>query len=268
MAYRLFSSSYMRNVCLIILALIIFPRGITGQTTSFRAGEEIEYVIRYGLMSGGEATLSLSLDTLGEKKVYHSVLFGQTTGLPDLIYKVRDTYESYFDTVTLSPYRAVRDISEGRYRWYNEIRYDRISRIDSVIIRSKRSGDHITRRDIYDIISCFYLFRENFLARGDTLQTGDVITIYTWFADEYYPIILKYKGEEEIRTRLGKINCLAFNPVTEVGRVFKTEDDMTVWFSNDENYLPVKIRFDIFVGKVLVDLVDFRGLATPIIFNN
>jgi hypothetical protein len=83
----------------------------------------------------------------------------------------------------------------------------------------------------------------------------------TWFADELYPIQLVYAGMEEVKTRAGKIKCYKFNPITEVGRLFKTNEDASFWFSADKNCLPVKIRFDIFVGAFTVDLYSYEGLA-------
>jgi hypothetical protein len=91
-----------------------------------------------------------------------------------------------------------------------------------------------------------------------------MITIMTWFTDEYYPIRLRYLGIDEIRTRVGKIKCLKFNPVTEKGRLFKTEDDVSFWFSADKNYLPVKVRFDIFVGSFSAEITHYEGLKYPL----
>jgi hypothetical protein len=62
----------------------------------------------------------------------------------------------------------------------------------------------------------------------------------------------------------GKIKCYKFNPVTEVGRLFKTEEDVSFWFSADKNLLPVKIRFDIFVGAFMVELSSYEGLVAPL----
>ena len=59
----------------------------------------------------------------------------------------------------------------------------------------------------------------------------------TWFTDELYPIRLRYMGMEEVKTRSGKIKCYKFNPVTEVGRLFKTKEDVSFWFSADKNFL-------------------------------
>jgi hypothetical protein len=46
--------------------------------------------------------------------------------------------------------------------------------------------------------------------------------------------------------------------------LFKDEEGASFWFSADKNYLPVKARFDIFVGSFTVDLISYEGLSTPL----
>ena len=91
-----------------------------------------------------------------------------------------------------------------------------------------------------------------------------MITVMTWFTDELYPIRLRYLGTFEIKTKVGRMKCLKFNPVTEVGRLFKTEDDVTFWFTADKNFLPVRIRFEIFVGAFVAEIVSYEGLRYPL----
>ncbi len=52
--------------------------------------------------------------------------------------------------------------------------------------------------------------------------------------------------------------------MTEIGRLFKTEEDVSFWFSADKNFLPVKIRFDIFVGAFSVEIISYEGLVYPL----
>ncbi|HKK42960.1 MAG TPA: DUF3108 domain-containing protein, partial [Bacteroidales bacterium] len=201
---------------------------------------------------------------LNGKEVWHSVLSAHTTGIVDALYKVLDTYESYIDPETELPVKAIRNIREGRYRKYNEVTFDRTTRSDSAILTSKLTGIHITEPRIHDILSCFYYFRNHILPIDSNLQKGKVTTIMTWFTDELYPIRLKYIGEDVVKTKLGRIRCYKFNPVTEKGRLFKTEDDVSFWFSADKNYLPVKIRFDIFVGAFTAEITSCEGLKYPL----
>jgi hypothetical protein len=254
----------MRKLFLISFLLYLFLLPGKSQVSSYQPGEKIRYLIHYGLVSGGVATLELTTDTVAGKEVWHSVLLGRTTGMADAIFKVKDIYESFMSPETELPVKSIRNISEGRYRRYNVVMFDHKTRQDSAILTSDLTGVHITPQGIHDIISCFYWFRNHILPDIDNVKKGEMITVMTWFTDELYPIRMRYIGIEEVKTKAGKIRCHKFNPVTEKGRLFKTEEDVSFWFSADKNFLPVKIRFDIFVGSFMVDLVKYEGLVYPL----
>ena len=246
---------------LIMAASPVFPQK---PGAAYKPGEKVTYMIHYGMVNAGVTTLSVSDDTLLGKKVWHLLMDAKTIGVADALYKIRDKYESFVDPVTELPVKSIRNISEGRYRKYNEVMFDRTTRADSAILLSDLTGTHVTEQGIHDILSCFYWFRNKFMTSASVFKKGQVVTINTWFSDEFYPVSLRYDGMEEVKTKSGRIMCHRFLPVTEVGRVFESEDDMTVWFSADKNYLPVKIRFDIFVGSVTVNLTGYEGLAYPL----
>jgi hypothetical protein len=251
----------MKKAFLITAALVLSAGFISGQPSPYKAGEKVSYIVHYGPINGGIASLELKKDTFAGKEVVRSYFIAQTTGVADALYKIKDIYESYMDPVTELPVKSVRNIQEGHYRKYNVVLFDHNSRSDSAVLTSDLTGKHITQKGIHDIISCFYFFRKQFLARNYNFKKGEIISIMTWFADELYPIQLVYAGMEEVKTRAGKIKCYKFNPITEVGRLFKTNEDASFWFSADKNCLPVKIRFDIFVGAFTVDLYSYEGLA-------
>jgi hypothetical protein len=254
----------MRKIVLIIGFYLVLLTTANSQVKSYQPDERISYIIHYGLITGGVASMELRHETLNGKEVWHSVLVGRTTGLADVIFKVLDVYESYIDPKTELPVLAVRNISEGRYRRYNEVVFDHKTRKDSAILTSDLTGVHIAPQGIHDILSCFYWYRNRIFPGLDTVKIGETITVTTWFTDELYPIKMIYMGVEEIKTKAGRIRCHKFNPVTETGRLFKTEQDVSFWFSDDKNYLPVKIRFDIFVGSFMVDMIDYEGLKYPL----
>jgi hypothetical protein len=239
---------------------------LVAQQQPYMPGEKVSYQIKYGIVGSGQATLEIKEGFYKGRPVWHAVVAGQTTGLADALYKVRDVYESYIDPETDLPVFTIRNISEGRYRKYNEVGFDHTSRSDSTLLFSDLTGRHSGPKGLLDIVSCFYWFRKYYLAAGKELVPGETYKMMTWFADELYPIILRYKGKETIRIKGSRIECYRFHPVTEVGRVFKTEEDMAMWFTADENFLPVKVRFDIFVGSFHVDMTNYEGLRAPLKF--
>jgi len=254
----------MKHLFLIPVLIIIFSLSADGQTYSFQPGEKISYIVHYGLINGGIANLEIVSDTLNGREVWHSKIMGKTIGLADALFKVLDIFESYIDPQTELPLKSIRNVHEGRYRRYNEVIFDHKTRSDSTILTSDLTGIHIAPPGIHDILSCFYWMRNHILPNIENYKKGDMITIVTWFTDELYPINMKYLGPEEVRTRSGRIKCYKFNPVTEVGRLFKTEEDVSFWFSADKNFLPVKIRFDIFVGGFVCEIVNYEGLQYPL----
>ncbi len=242
----------------------LMPALSFGQEFSYQPGEKVHFEIHYGVIQAGIGSLELVTDTFRGKEVWHSVFLGKTTGMAEALFRVKDVYESYIDPETELPVFSIRNIQEGRYRKYNEVIFDRYTRPDSAILTSDLTGIHITEPGIHDIVSSVYYFRNHYLPDFANFKRGDVITIMTWFTDELYPIRLRYLGPDEVKTKVGRIRCLKFNPVTEVGRLFKTEEDMSFWFSADENFLPVKIRFDIFVGAFSAEIVSYEGLKYPL----
>jgi hypothetical protein len=245
------------------ISLIISVR-LQGQAVSYKVGEKVHYTIQYGFITAGNATLELKKDTFNCNEVWHSKLTARTTGMAEALFKVLDIYESFVDSVTELPVKSIRNVHEGRYRKYNVVTFDHKSRADSSVLNSDLTGIHIAPPGIHDILSCFYFFRNHILPVDSNLKKGELTNIMTWFCDELYPIRLRYIGTEVVKTKVGKIKCYKFNPVTETGRLFKTEEDVSFWFSADKNFLPVKIRFDIFVGSFTCEIMSYEGLIYPL----
>jgi hypothetical protein len=254
----------MKRIYCITGVILLMSAFAEGQAVSYKVGEKVTYAIQYAFITAGSGTLELSSDTLNGKEVWHSKLAARTTGMAETLFKVLDIYESFIDPSTELPVKSIRNIHEGRYKKYNIVLFDHKTRADSSILTSDLTGKHIAPPRIHDILSCFYFFRNHILPVDSNLKKGELTTIITWFCDELYPIRLKYLGTDEVKTRVGKIRCYKFNPVTETGRLFKTEEDVTFWFSADKNFLPVKIRFDIFVGAFTCEIMSYKGLVYPL----
>jgi len=222
-------------------------------TIPFAAGETLTYQVRYGFLVGGTSTFSLTEESYHKKTIFHAKAVGESTGFANAIYGVKDVYESWFDKETTLPYKQIRNIKEGHYTHYNEVSYNRRNNT----VHSKLSGEHSVPAKILDLCSVFYYIRRVDFSK---LQEGAVVSGNMYFADEIFPFRLRYKGKEVIKTRNGKIACFKISPVVEVGRMFKSKDDMTIWFSDDENCLPVLVRMELrMVGAVQLKLIKYEN---------
>ena len=217
-------------------------------------GEMLRFQLYYGPINAGEAVMKINKVNFGGRELWHAIAEGYTTGLADRLFKVYDVYESYMDPLTGLPVKAIRNISEGRYRYYNEVLYNR----NSHTVESQLSGIHEVPPGIMDMVSAIYKLRDTL--QTITLYTGAIIEMQTYFSDEIYPLVVRFRGTETIRTRMGRFHTLKFSPVSEPGRLFKTEDDIMIWLSNDRNYVPLRVSLNMLVGAVRMDLVEHSGL--------
>jgi hypothetical protein len=223
----------------------------------FLDGEHLTFKLHYGIFTGGEARVAVNRTQVNGREVFHSMVAGKTTGLIDKIYKVNDVYESFFNPETNLPVKAIRNIREGNYRYYDEVDFNQ----DEMYVVSQRNGKVSVPKNTLDMASVMYYVRRLNL---DGLNVNDVISLDTYFGDELFPFYIVYKGKETISIGSGKYNCFKFVPVVEPGRIFAKKDDMTIWFSDDENKIPVSIRFDILVGSFKCDLLSFENLKYPL----
>jgi len=108
----------------IILFLINWNRGSAQEQDNkitFNSGENLEFIIYYGIINGGVATMKLRKVIYNGNNALHCYTEARSTGITDRLYKVRDIYESYFNPEDILPYKSIRNINEGKYHKYNEV---------------------------------------------------------------------------------------------------------------------------------------------------
>jgi hypothetical protein len=235
----------------------VAAQAIISDMPVFLNGEELTYRLRWGIITLGEGNIKVTKEQLRGKQVFHSVLIGRTTGV-GAVYKIYDVYESYFCPTTNLPERAIRNIREGDYRYYDEVDFNQ----EENFVISKRNGKVEVPQNTLDMASVLYYMRRIDLTK---LKINDIIAFDTYFGDEIFPFYIVYKGKETISVSAGKFNCFKFVPIVEPGRIFEKKDDMTIWFTDDENKMPIAIRFILkYVGALNIELTKFSNLKYPL----
>ena len=92
------------------------------------------------------------------------------------------------------------------------------------------------------------------------IDSNNEITINTFFDYQNNKMKMKYLLTEVINTTFGKIKCLKIKPYVKSGRIFKKKESLTVWVTADKNRVPIRIKADLAVGAIRVDLEAFSGL--------
>lgn len=245
---------------IVILLLFIVTVGFVPQREdAFGVGEWFKFRIHYGIVNAGYATMEIREATKNNKKVFHAVGRGYTTGMSRFFFKVEDNYESYFDKTTGNPYQFVRKIDEGGYTKNQEGFFNHATdRVTVKDYKNKTEKTFVVPNNTQDIISAFYYLRNH--PNIDKLKVGESIAIDMFFDEETTKFRLKYIGTADIKTKFGVIPTMVFRPMVQSGRVFKEEESLTVWISDDDNKLPVRIQASLAVGSIKADIDGYRGL--------
>ncbi|MCX6207720.1 MAG: DUF3108 domain-containing protein [Bacteroidetes bacterium] len=258
-----------RKLILFVL-LISFSRRLTAgddfcgiKNTCFQEGESISFVVFYNVIgmyvNAGEATFNLSLEHINNKAAYHVVGLGSSNPSYDWIFKVRDRYETFFDTSNLQPLKFIRNIDEGGFKHSENVSFN------------QQTNTAVTTNGVFkvpscvqDVLSAIYYARNIDFSR---LQPDDKIPFNMFMDNEVHNLYIKYEGREVIKTKYGKFKAIRFKPLLVKGTMFSGGEKMTVWVSDDANHIPLRIESPIVVGSVKVDMMQYRNLRYPLSSN-
>jgi len=208
-------------------------------------GEQLVFKMEY--LNLPVAALNFKTADLAQNN-YHLKVRAESTGLASLLFSLDNVYETFFNKHTFLPINSVKNIRQKNIQHDLIINYNQQQNKASV-------GDSITwfiPGDCYDYFSMLYFLRSQDLNPGDT--------IHFHLDSEYLVSIVNVKvlpDREIIQVPAGKFESIKlnvkFSAVTHEPRPWKTDlltnrlaapgSEITVWFSNDDNRLPLKIAY-------------------------
>jgi hypothetical protein len=255
-----------KRICLLVLFVASWG-GLTAgddfcgiRNVAFKDSENITYTVFYNALgvyvNAGTANFITSLEQLSGKPVYHVTASGSSNNSYDWIFKVRDKYETFFDTATLQPYKFIRNVNEGSYKKHEDVTFNQKT---NTAITNK--GVFTVPNCIQDVISAVYYMRNIDFSK---YKKDDKIPFDMFLDNEVYHLYLRYMGKETVKTKYGKFKAIKFKPLLVKGELFEGGEKMTVWVSDDLNHLPLRIESPIAVGSIKVDMMQYRNLRHPL----
>ncbi len=222
---------------------------------AYKRGEKLTYRIHYGFIDAVTATIEVTDENkqFAGRNTLHVVGIGKSKGTFDFFFKVRDRYESYIDEEALIPWFFGRRIDEGGYKTAQDYAFNHAAK--KVTDKGKT---YTIWENTQDMISGFFLARTMDLG---AYPEGHIFSVPTIVDGEMYNLQIKFKGRETLKTSFGKIKCLKFVPILQKGRIFKREEDLMVWLSDDKNHIPIYAKAEILFGSLKIDLTSFKGLT-------
>jgi hypothetical protein len=256
-----------------LIFLCVPPLSVQSQcfksNTTFGDGEYISYEVSYSFgpiwVDAGLVTFSATKELYNGKESLHLKSTGKTYPSYDLFFKVRDYYDSWIDPNTFQTYEFRRYIYEGSYTLLNTLRFDPDNK--RIYSNTKRNNDKVKSDSIlldqctYDMLSAVYFTRT--LDRSK-FENENTVPIRVFIDDGFYSISIRSRGKEVIENSDGKkYRCIKFSAKMVRGTIFKGDEDVLVWVTDDENKVPVLIEAKILVGTIKAYLKEAKGLRNP-----
>ena len=239
---------------------------------NFAVGEQIEFKINYGVFTVGKAKMKIhkTIHNINYRGCYKVDAWGKTSGLVSWISRVDDNWGAYVDTISLVPHISYRNIKEGRYRKNELVKFDHTT--NNIEVKEFNDSTGQFKEPMYyasptkntrSIISVFmYLRTIDF----NSMPIGDTLMIPSFFEDTFYELEIIYKGKGKVKTKVGKFNAIKLVPIIPDNKIFDGENSITMWLSDDNNRLPIKVEADLFIGSSGIEIIHYEGVKNPINF--
>lgn len=260
----------MKNISFSLFSILLFFSTLSfGQSSvdnsAYTFGEELQFDVSYGWLNLAEAKLQINKKSVTENSRPHYKIdaYGKTKGAATIFGRVNDNWGTHLDTGTLLPSLSYRFIEEGKYRKNEKVFFDQknkkaiIELYDRDNRALKETKEYNLPGQVQDLVSGFYYLRTMDLTN---LTKGQSILITGFFDKEIYNLKLIFEGTERIETSLGMKETYIFSPLMPANKLFRGDYPVKVWITKDQNKIPVKIKANLFIGSLNIEIASARGL--------
>jgi hypothetical protein len=215
---------------------------------SFPQKETLHYSVDWRVFPAGVANIHLESD--GNQ--VHVTAYGNSIGGVNLIFRVKDQFESWFDRQTGCSTHFAKQIQEGRRSNTTDLRLDYaqqkqfLSEKNLVLGTSKQSQGPIPVC-VSDVLSSL------FYAATMPLEPGKNFQFPLADAMRVVAITMKPEAREEIKTVAGTFQTIRVQPTADSG-VVKNRGNIWIWYTDDTRHMPVQMRARLFWGTITLKL--------------
>jgi hypothetical protein len=208
----------------------------------FAAGERLEYDVRYGPFRVGRAVLELTpVEQLRGRPVFHA-LFTLRGG--NALIRVNDSYQSWFDTLSLASLRYVQDIDQGPYE--RDRHWDIFPERQVLQERGKQEEPSVALP--LDDASFIYFVRTL------DLEPGRLYEFNRYFRPDRNPVKVHVLRRERIKVPAGTFDAIVVRPIIKSKGIFGEDGHAEVWFADDATRRVLQIKSKLGVGTVSMQL--------------
>ena len=214
---------------------------------SFPAKETLTYAVDWRVFPAGTATFHL--EQVGNMQ--HVIATGESIGAVNLLFRVSDRFESYFNRTTGCSSSFAKQLQEGRRQLTSTLRFAE----GKQVLEEKNLVTGTSKLQQAPIPPCVTdLMSAIFYGGSQPLQPGASFHMPVADAMRVVDVTMKAEAREQIVTLAGTFQTIRVQPIADAG-VVKNRGNIWIWYTDDDRRIPVQMRARLFWGTITMRLV-------------
>lgn len=246
-----------------IAGVLLRAAGPDPSSLPFRPGERLTYNVTWSVFQAGQVAALLE-ESGSDRADYQIVTTAQSHGIVSKLYTLNDEYRSLLNPQTMCSGGISKHVVEGRRRKQTEIVFDSARQLAILDERNLAKTSEPPKHDehpipacVQDVVSAFYYLRTQ------PMHVGDRIDVPVNDGSKTTHVTVEVQAREQIETPIGTRYAFRVEPaVFGPGSVYKRKGRMLIWFSDDSQHLPLRIKAMLSVGALTGTLSSIGGNAT------
>ena len=218
---------------------------------SFPAKQTLTYSVDWRVFPAGTATFHL--EQVGSMQ--HVIATGESIGAVNLLFRVSDRFESYFNRTTGCSSSFAKQLQEGRRQVTSTLRFlegKQVLEEKNLVTGTSKHQEAPIPPCVTDLMSAI------FYGGSQPLQPGGSFRMPLADAMRVVDVTMKAEAREQVVTLAGTFQTIRVQPIADAG-VVKNRGNIWIWYTDDDRHMPVQMRARLFWGTITMRLVSMAS---------
>ena len=247
------------KIYIFFISLLIIANSTFAQDFSFlNQSELLNYRIHLGFINAANATVKSSpnitfLQSTPTRKIE---IEGKTVGILHVFSPVIDYWSANLAIETRLPLKTEMRKIEGRYKKNEDVIFDQSLGLAKIYSPQNTPVNKTIpiSKGMMDIIGGYFFLRDKNLTQ---MRVGQSLSAKILFDGTIYDILFIVKGFETVEGKLGAKKCIRTSLVLPKNNMFKDDDAIRLWISQDKYQIPFKMEVNLKIGFLSIDLENY-----------
>ena len=214
----------------------------------FPNGKTLVFMAEWHVFTAGTATIKIEPDGAFEKVT----LAANSSGAVNLLFLVRDMFETRIDPRTYCTTQIFKHSEEGKRKRETRIQIDLARRKSILDEKNLQTGE--TKHEENDVPGCTTdVLSGFFYLASRPLQPGSNVEFPVTDGGKTTLAVAHVEGREQVKVPAGTFQALRVSVEATTGKL-QGRGQLMVWFTDDADHMPVQMRAKVQWGMVMFRL--------------